>query len=203
MHIYIGCSHGDIRLVSYSNLLQGRVEVCYDGVWGTVCDRQWNNANAAVACRQLGYSSSGKLCLHRMIMLQCIFISGAVARLDAVYRQGTGPILLSNVQCSGNEQRLFECQHNSLDVGSCRHTEDAGVDCFEGIGLAVLTCNSSISLYQGCTEGELRLVGGTTGIEGRVEICFSDEWGTVCDQMWDDTDASVVCRQLKLHSTGM
>lgn len=33
-----------------------------------------------------------------------------------------------------------------------------------------------------------------------MEICLSDEWGTVCDQMWDDTDAVVACRQLHLAS---
>ena len=45
-------------------------------------------------------------------------------------------------------------------------------------------------------------MGGAHHTEGRVEICFNDEWGTVCDQMWDDTDASVICRQLHEASTG-
>ena len=54
----------------------------------------------------------------------------------------------------------------------------------------------------GCTEGEVRLIDGTEYSEGRIEICQSDEWGTVCDKMWDISDASVVCRQLGLASTG-
>ena len=53
-----------------------------------------------------------------------------------------------------------------------------------------------IFLLQGCIEGEVRLAEGETMLEGRVEICRNDEWGTVCSNMWTSTDARVVCRQL-------
>ena len=56
--VCLDCIHGDIRLGG-TTLLQGLVEVCYDGVWGTVCSSGWSNGDAAVVCRQLGFSSSG------------------------------------------------------------------------------------------------------------------------------------------------
>ncbi len=54
------CIHGDVRLVSISIPLQGRVEACYDGVWGTICNTDWGTADAQVVCRQLGFSALGE-----------------------------------------------------------------------------------------------------------------------------------------------
>ena len=53
-----------------------------------------------------------------------------------------------------------------------------------------------------CSNGDIRLAGGLTPNEGRVEICYQNIWGTVCDNRWDAREAMVVCRQLNFTIIG-
>lgn len=54
-----GCSEGDVRLLDGATTWEGRVEVCKDNMWSTVCDNGWTIADARVVCRQLGFSVAG------------------------------------------------------------------------------------------------------------------------------------------------
>ncbi|XP_022087751.1 deleted in malignant brain tumors 1 protein-like [Acanthaster planci] len=149
-------SGGQLRLVGGSTFNQGRVEIWHDGEWGTICDDDWDINDAQVVCHQLG------------------FYEAQAASSQAGYGQGSGPIILDNVQCRGDETDITLCPHNGFGVNNCGHSEDAGVACVVAI----------------------RLQGSSNSREGRVEVFDSGEWGTVCDDHWDLDDARVVCRQL-------
>lgn len=98
-------------MVDGSGQCSGRVEVLYKGQWGTVCDDEWQLANADVVCRQLG-------CGHAVS-----------APTSAHFGRGTGPIWLDNVECTGQESTLTHCSHNSFGDNNCGHGEDAGIIC--------------------------------------------------------------------------
>ena len=107
-----------VKLVGGSSYNEGRVEVNYNGEWGTVCDDGWDDTDAGVVCRQLGLGLSG------------------TAIGSAGFGQGSGPILLDSVFCNGSEPVLARCVHPGISViASCNHTNDAGVRCsgFQGI----------------------------------------------------------------------
>ena len=138
-------------MVGGPNATIGRVEFCYNGQWGTVCNDQWSVEDAQVVCRQLGLLSTGThryssgISSHHVDQLLRVGIpatkphfltlnvSGAVAITDATIVGGfgtaTGPVLIDNVQCTGSETRLTNCYHNGVGTHNCFHTDDVGVWC--------------------------------------------------------------------------
>ncbi len=60
-----------------------------------------------------------------------------------------------------------------------------------------------MNIHLGCTSGALRLAGsGSSSTQGRVEFCYNNQWGTICDDFWGTSDAKVVCRQLGYSING-
>ncbi|NXK23301.1 MARCO protein, partial [Arenaria interpres] len=87
---------------------RGRVEIFYNGAWGTICDDSWSTQDATVVCRMLGYSR-------------------AVSAFTAT--PGSGQIWLDDVNCSGSETSIFDCPKPNWGVHNCSHNEDAGLEC--------------------------------------------------------------------------
>lgn len=70
--LFIGCTEGDVRLADGVTKLEGRVEICKNHVWGTVCHTLWNAPDARVVCRQLGLSVAGTYIFMNMTLLTLI-----------------------------------------------------------------------------------------------------------------------------------
>lgn len=64
----ISCSEGDIRLADGKIDQEGRIEVCSNGVWGTICDTHFDIADGHVVCSNLGYKK-GKLHVQLFILV--------------------------------------------------------------------------------------------------------------------------------------
>ena len=143
-----------MRLVGGSGSQEGRLEVYYNGTWGTVCDSGFTDAAASVVFHMLGYGRIGRSAGNR-------------------YGAGNGTIWLDELQCNGRETSIAECSLRNWTSHNCRHSEDVSVLC-PGV----------------------RLVGGPSSQEGRLEVFHDGIWGTVCGDYFNDVAARVVCLML-------
>ncbi|XP_043984136.1 deleted in malignant brain tumors 1 protein-like isoform X2 [Gambusia affinis] len=123
------CAGAQIRLAGPTRC-SGRVEVLFNGTWGTVCDDSWDLSDAAVVCRQLGCGPP------------------QAALSAASFGEGTGPVWFANMSCSGTEADLTECGHSGFGANRCGHAEDAAVVCGAPVRLAGPTrCSGRVEVY--------------------------------------------------------
>ncbi|XP_033917928.1 lysyl oxidase homolog 4 [Melopsittacus undulatus] len=168
---------------------EGRLEVLYQGRWGTVCDDGFDFHVATVACRQLGYTAA------------------ITWTHSATYGQGEGPIWLDNVRCGGSESSLAECVHNGWGTSDCHHGEDAGVVCsgqrLPGGSPQAISSDHLGEQVLGLSLEEVRLKPilaraklSMPVMEGAVEVKHKGRWRQVCDAGWTRNNSRVVCGML-------
>jgi len=151
-----------VRLTGGPGRREGRLEVNYQGAWGTVCDDWFDDRDAGVVCYMLGYGHRGRSIGNR-------------------YGASSGRIWLDDVRCSGTETNIAHCGHSAWGSHNCGHHEDVSVSCL---------------------PVTVRLVGGRSPREGRLEVHLYGTWGTVCRGGFRDADASVVCYMLGYGRSG-
>ena len=116
-YFYTGEAAYDPIYTDKDGLRVGRVEVCSDGQYRTVCYDMWDNSAATVVCRDLGFSPYGKRYgFYRTraltVLSACI---GAIGLSADIFNEGDNAALLSNVDCVGNESHILDCQYELFD----------------------------------------------------------------------------------------
>ncbi len=130
-------------------------------------------------------------------------------------------IFLDNVQCVGNESSLLQCTRNEIGNHNCDLSNGAGVRC-GGKSFLLFHVNFRafyIMFIAVCSDGDVRICTGTNNRDcfvstteqyliddrlsvGRVEVCSGGRYGTICDDVWTNQAALVVCRQLGFSPYG-
>ncbi|XP_062569350.1 neurotrypsin-like, partial [Saccostrea cucullata] len=140
----------NIRLSNGTSVNEGILEVLINGKWGAVCDSDWNQNDAKVACRSLGYSGGGL---------------SAAANIYG----GNEQIWLDEINCNGNEKSLVECSQSVITLRSCNVRRIAGVICYN-------TVNEIMKLQKDSSIGHDIIVIPTIYINGNwTEFC-RDGW---------------------------
>ncbi|TKS70888.1 Lysyl oxidase -like protein 2A [Collichthys lucidus] len=162
---------------------EGRVEVFYNGEWGTVCDDDFSISAAQVVCRELG------------------FIDAESWSPSAKYGKGEGHIWLDNVHCTGGEKSLAHCHSNGFGVTDCKHSEDVGVVCNQKrIAGFKFIRNQAINDEGMTVQVEDVRIRATYShrkripiTDGFLEVKDGGKWRQICNEGWTEENTRVIC----------
>ena len=171
--------------------VSGKVAVCQNGMFVSVCDISWDENDANVLCNSIGSTVTGisrtfseSTMPYYNITLRCQYpLLSIVATPLYGLAVGADPIALESIDCTGNEPNISLCPSSPIGVvndSMCRESNRAaGVRC-------TISADS-------CIDGQVRLVDGPGYYEGRLEVCSDNQWFSVCDDGFDVAAANSVC----------
>ena len=148
----------------------GHLQVFHKGQWGAVCKDKFDYVAARVACKQLGFTTSG--------------IGYRNSSMSVSYRNI--PNALDDLQCRGGESKLQYCSRNVFFDSNCKNTDGIILDCDDEI-------------QQGTSRAmtnRIRLSNSNVQGTGVVLLQSGREWESVCDTLFDPAAVAVSCRQL-------
>ena len=103
--------------------------MCLHGGWGSICRDFWNNEDASVVCRQLGYSPYGKYTIMSIAIYNDCLLTGAIGPSATYYSSNTGSHKMIDVNCTGDENNIVSCPYNGYTSYPCSLGRDANVFC--------------------------------------------------------------------------